>query len=106
MIIGQFVRRNILTFGAAVIVIGCTEAPQPRGEPWKEFSGQNALQHVQRLVDLGPRPPASEAIEKSRAYITKELESSGWQVTRQEFTFAGSSGYRNRDRSTVPAMAA
>jgi len=66
--------------------IGCSKGQQPRGEPWKEFSGQNALQHVQRLVDLGPRPPGSEAIEKARAYITKELESSRWQVTRQEFT--------------------
>jgi len=53
---------------------------------WEEFSGEKAMEHVQRLVDLGPRPPASEAIEKSRAYIEKQLEGWGWKVTRQAFT--------------------
>src|ERR1700720_265203 len=53
---------------------------------WEQVSGDKALEHVQRLVDLGPRPPASEAIEKSRAYIEKQLAGSGWKVTRQAFT--------------------
>ena len=53
---------------------------------WEEFSGANALQHVQRLVDLGPRPPASQAIEQARTYISKELEGLGWGVARQTFT--------------------
>ncbi len=53
---------------------------------WEEFSGEKAMEHVQRLVDLGPRPPASEAIEKSRAYIEKQLEGWGWKVTRQVFS--------------------
>ena len=30
--------------------------------------------------------PGSEAIEKTRNYLTKQLESSGWKVTRQAFT--------------------
>jgi Zn-dependent M28 family amino/carboxypeptidase len=53
---------------------------------WTQFSGDRALAHVQRLVDLGPRTPQSEAIEKSRAYIKQELNSSGWRVTEQPFT--------------------
>lgn len=53
---------------------------------WKEFSGEKALAHVQRLVDLGPHPPGSEAIEKARNYIEEQLRNSGWQVTRQAFT--------------------
>jgi Zn-dependent M28 family amino/carboxypeptidase len=44
------------------------------------------LAHVQRLVDLGPRPPGSGAIEKSRDYIENQLRLSGWQVTQQAFT--------------------
>ncbi len=52
---------------------------------WEDFSGDNALRHVQQLVDYGPRPPATEAIEKSRTYITKQLEGAGWRVTRQAF---------------------
>src|SRR3954453_12144194 len=52
---------------------------------WAEFSGENALRHVQQLVDFGPRPPASEAIEKSRDYLTKQLQGFGWRVTPQTF---------------------
>ena len=53
---------------------------------WEEFSGEKALAHVQRLVDFGPRPPGSGAIEKSRDYIENQLRLAGWQVTRQAFT--------------------
>lgn len=53
---------------------------------WEEFSGVKALAHVQQLVDLGPRPPGSEALEKSRTYIEKQLSTFGWKVTRQVFT--------------------
>ena len=53
---------------------------------WEEFSGENALRHVQQLVELGPRPPGSEALEQARVYLTQQLEGSGWRVTRQTFT--------------------
>src|SRR5437016_5355802 len=56
-----------------------------QGQLWEEFSGEKAFVHVQRLVDLGPRPPGSEAIEKSRAYIDNQLRLAGWQVARQAF---------------------
>jgi glutaminyl-peptide cyclotransferase len=61
-----------------------SRASQPR--VWEEFSGEKALAHVRQLVDFGPRPPGSEAIEKSRDYIENQLRLSGWQVTRQAFT--------------------
>ena len=53
---------------------------------WEEFSGEKAFVHVQRLVDLGPHPAGSDAIEKARDYIEEQLRHSGWQVTRQAFT--------------------
>jgi glutaminyl-peptide cyclotransferase len=53
---------------------------------WEEFSGEKAFAHVQRLVDLGPHPAGSDALEKARDYIEKQLRHSGWQVTRQAFT--------------------
>src|SRR5213083_1859194 len=53
---------------------------------WQDISGDKALAHVQRLVDFGPRPSGSEAIEKSRHYIEDQLRRSGWRVTRQAFT--------------------
>jgi glutaminyl-peptide cyclotransferase len=61
-----------------------SRASQPK--IWEEFSGEKALAHVQRLVDFGPRPPGSDAIEKCRDYIENRLRLSGWQVTRQAFT--------------------
>src|ERR1700742_1004828 len=53
---------------------------------WEELSGEKAFAHVQQLVDFGPRPSGSEAIEKSRRYIEDQLRRSGWHVTRQAFT--------------------
>ena len=53
---------------------------------WEEFSGEKAFAHIQRLVDFGPRPAGSKAIEKSRDYIEGQLRRSGWQVTRQAFS--------------------
>jgi glutaminyl-peptide cyclotransferase len=84
------VHRNALQLLLPLLLIFCRRAESMAAEPptkiWEEFSGEKALEHVQRLVDLGPRPAGSDAIEKSRAYIDKQLTGSGWQVTRQTFT--------------------
>jgi glutaminyl-peptide cyclotransferase len=53
---------------------------------WEEFSGDKAFSHVQQLVDFGPRPAGSDALEKSRVYIEDQLRRSGWHVTRQAFS--------------------
>jgi hypothetical protein len=53
---------------------------------WEEISGEKAFAHARRLVEFGPRPSGSEAIEKSREYIEDQLRRLGWQVTRQAFT--------------------
>ena len=53
---------------------------------WEDFSGEKALAHVHAMIDLGPRPPGSEAIEKTRAYLIKQLESAGWKVERQSLS--------------------
>src|SRR4026209_2633222 len=61
-------------------------SPAAQTKIWEELSGEKAFAHVQQLVDFGPRPPGSEAIEKSRRYIEDQLRRSGWHVTRQAFT--------------------
>src|SRR2546421_897849 len=76
--------RMSLSFGCLIFAASCAKADRP--DIWTQFSGDKALAHVQRLVDFGPRPSGSDAIEKSRAYIKQELKSSGWNVTEQEFT--------------------
>ena len=51
--------------------------------------------HVQALVDLGPRPPGSAAIEKSRGYIVHQLQLLGWKVERQAFSDDTPRGQKN-----------
>jgi glutaminyl-peptide cyclotransferase len=82
---------KFVAFTIALLLATCGEATRPGAgqtdvKLWEEFSGENALRHVQHLVDLGPRPPGSEAIEQARNYIEKQLTDLGWQVTRQTFT--------------------
>jgi glutaminyl-peptide cyclotransferase len=61
-------------------------SPNDGKKIWEDFSGEKALAHVQAMVDFGPRPPASDAIEKTRAYLTRQLEAAGWKVERQTFS--------------------
>lgn len=68
----------------AFILPACAKAGPDK--LWTRVSGDNALTHVHRLVDFGPRPSGSEAIEKSRVYIIEQLKSFGWTVTEQVFT--------------------
>lgn len=80
-------RAPALSILIATLLVGChSRAANPPSEKiWQKFSGERALAHVQHLVDLGPRPPASEAIEKARQYIETNLKACGWEVARQEF---------------------
>ena len=66
---------------------GQTQPPgDSRKKIWEDFSGDRALAHVQTMVDFGPRPPGTEAIEKTRKFLTTQLEASGWKVERQDFS--------------------
>ncbi len=103
------VRRNVLEICAPLIVLALASGVPScrRGESllrgkeakiWEEFSGQRAFDHVQHLVAFGPRPPGSEALEKSRNYIISQLTGFGWAVTRQTFeekTPRGKVGFTN-----------
>jgi hypothetical protein len=80
---------NALQFAAIVLLVSFSQVNKSRAAEtkiWEDFSGEKALAHVQRLVDLGPHPAGSEAIEKARNYIEEQLRHSGWQVMRQAFT--------------------
>src|SRR5260370_1622132 len=74
-----------LMLALVLIVCACqSRAAEPKA--WEEFSGEKAFADVQRVVDFGPRPAGSKALEKSRDYIEDQLRRSGWQVTRQAFS--------------------
>jgi hypothetical protein len=83
--------RSTFAFVGLLLLAACDRAntePQRNAQKkiWEDFSGEKALAHVQAMVDLGPRPAGSDAIEKTRDYLTKQLELFGWKVERQSFT--------------------
>jgi Zn-dependent M28 family amino/carboxypeptidase len=74
---------RVLCLTVLVIGGGCSSATAPL---WENFSGAKAFAHVQHLVELGPRPAGSEALEKSRVYIVDQLKSFGWTTSRSQFS--------------------
>ena len=84
-ILHYFITPLLLVF--LVVTVSANASRAAEGPKiWEEFSGEKAFDHVQRLVDFGPRPAGSKAIEKSRDYIEDQLRRAGWQVTRQAFS--------------------
>ena len=57
-----------------------------------EFSGERALAQVKALVELGPRPPASEGYEKALKHLEARFSEMGWITRRQSFTRATPKG--------------
>lgn len=49
------------------------------------FNGARAYDHVKRLVEIGPRPPDSDAIRRAQAYIIGQLKSYGCPVEEHDF---------------------
>lgn len=50
-----------------------------------EFDGERALDHVRKLVDMGPRSASSPGIKQAREYIVKELTSYDLKVREEKF---------------------
>lgn len=55
------------------------------GDTWREFSGERAFAHVRQMVEFGPRPSGSQALETTRQYLEEKLVEAGWSVQRQVF---------------------
>src|SRR5438270_499843 len=49
------------------------------------FNGERAMEHARKQVDIGPRPPGSPELAKTREYIINELTSYGVRTTTDEF---------------------
>ena len=81
--------RNALRNRTIVFLISLLQTGPMRAAEakiWEEFSGDKAFALVQRLVDFGPRPAGSDALEKSRTYIEEQLRLYGWNTRRQAYT--------------------
>jgi Zn-dependent M28 family amino/carboxypeptidase len=50
------------------------------------FNGERALEHVRKQVEIGPRPPGSPELAKTREYIINTLRDSGLKVFTDEFS--------------------
>lgn len=49
------------------------------------FDGSRAFEHVRHLVELGPRPPGSDAIHQAQSYIIEQLNGYGCRVEQHDF---------------------
>jgi Zn-dependent M28 family amino/carboxypeptidase len=78
--------------GLAIILGILVVAPLWTGIPHQVshaplFDGESAFDFLSDQCDFGPRPPGSENLSLCREYIAGTLESFGWTVTFQEFTY-------------------
>ena len=65
---------------------GAQAAPPVSTAPVPAFDGARAWAHLERQVEIGPRPSGSEAIAETRAYIRAQLAEAGVETREQAFT--------------------
>lgn len=82
--------RLLLVLIAAAVVMGLMTVPSGLAQGGKTaaalaFDGERALVYTRDVVDFGPRPVGSAALEQTRQYIESTLGGFGFEVTRDEF---------------------
>ncbi len=66
-------------------VIGAVARCSAQQDAPAKFDGARAFTDLRKMVEIGPRPAGSPAIEKTRDYIRKELAAAGLKVEDQAF---------------------
>jgi peptidase M28-like protein len=62
------------------------ESPKPAMVPGAvAFNGERALDHVKKQIEIGPRPPGSAELGKTRQYIINTLRDAGLKIITDEF---------------------
>jgi len=92
-------RHSILLFVAAILAAAVIHgygfqrgaAVASKSSPFNE---QRAAADLKTLVDFGPRPAGSNAIEKARAYIVAELQKAGLKPQLDSFDARTPRGFR------------
>ena len=77
-------------FATAVVLFtcACVSAQTPaegQSKPAATFDSARAFEHLKRIVEIGPRPAGSGAIETARDYIKNEMKALGLAVSEQGF---------------------
>lgn len=79
---------NVIPALLIMVLFGFTACAQAPNAAPQDLSGEKAMEHVRAQVAYGPRPPGSEALEKCREYLIRQLEGYGYQVERDAFEAA------------------
>jgi len=73
---------------AALLGLACAEPAPPPPPPAPDpslFSGERAWEHLERLVEIGPRVSGTSGAEEARSYIRAQLEAIGLEPTPHSF---------------------
>jgi len=81
----QKMRRALIPFLLLVILNPNPILNEDSYEPI--FDGDSAFEHLEAQCVFGPRPPGSDNLSRCRGYIIEQMESSGWVVELQNFTY-------------------
>ena len=95
--------RTVAFFAAFVsFVAACSAQTAPA-----KFDGARAFADLKAMVDIGPRPSGSPAIEKTRDYIRKQLAAAGLKAEDQPFDAQTPNGiiHMVNIRATLPGQA-
>ncbi len=85
MLLGAMLLFAVACAEAAPRAPELAQSPAAAASPASPVDGHRAFEHVKQMVAIGPRPAGSPAIERTRAYITSQIEAIGLKVTPQRF---------------------
>jgi glutaminyl-peptide cyclotransferase len=77
--------RSCLRIYLTIMLFASTACAQSPSATVSALSGEKAMEHVRAQVAFGPRPPGTEALEKCRDYLIRQLEGYGYQVEKDAF---------------------
>ena len=69
----------------AVAVVASTAASTSVPSKGTAFNGGRAYEDLRQIVGFGPRPSGSPALDRTRAYIKRQLEDAGLKTEEQPF---------------------
>jgi hypothetical protein len=79
---------GILCALAALVGLACAKPAAPPAEPEPDpsrFSGERAWEHLEKLVEIGPRVSGTRGAEEARSYIRAQLEALDLEVESLSF---------------------
>ena len=76
--------RSIFSSATLLFLIFLTGSVSIANEP-AQFSGTRAMEYLEAICELGPRPSGSEGMEKQRELLVRHFQKAGATVFRQAF---------------------